>query len=79
MSRDDRDDVAREMLGAEGPRRWADPHSVIAADLLRARLRRLEGIGRAINSYRAGRRPAMARQAAGGEERVPAPSTEVNR
>jgi hypothetical protein len=56
----DRDAVAHEMLG-DGPRRWADPHSVIAADLLAARLRRKDGMIRACEAYHAGKMPAMLR------------------
>ena len=58
----DRDDVAHEMLG-DGPRREIDPHSVVAADELAKRLRRKEGISRAIEAYRQGKLPAMVREA----------------
>jgi hypothetical protein len=58
---DDRDAIAREMLG-DGPRRCVDPHSVIAADLLRDRLRRKEGMARACEAYRAGKVPAGLRR-----------------
>lgn len=41
--------AAIQML-AHGTRRWADPHSVVAADLLRDRLRRKESLVRAIEA-----------------------------
>jgi hypothetical protein len=65
MDRADCEVVADEMLG-DGPRRWVDPYSVIAADLLRARLRRKEDMCRAIDAYKAGKPPRMVREAANG-------------